>query len=57
MGATNGNLFSFDGLKPATEPFSFTVADDPDPLPVPDDTLLGLVGVAGSRTSGVPPDK
>jgi hypothetical protein len=54
MGATNGNLFSLDGLKPATEPFSITAI--PDPLPIPDDTLLRLAGAAGSRTNGVPPD-
>jgi hypothetical protein len=58
MGATNGNLFSLVGLKPATEPFSFRTIQDPGVLPIPDDTLLRLgEGVAGSRTTGVPPDK
>jgi hypothetical protein len=56
MGATNGNLFSLDGLKTGTEPFSYT-RQDPGVLPIPDVKLLRLVGVPGSRINGVPPEQ
>jgi hypothetical protein len=55
MGATNGNLFSFDGLTLGTVPFSLTITLDPGVLPIPDVTLLRLVGVPPSRINGVTP--
>lgn len=55
MGATNGNLFSLDGLRTGTEPFSFTTIQDPGVFPNPGVTLLRLEGVPGSRINGVPP--
>jgi hypothetical protein len=55
MGATNGNLFSLDGLTPGTVPFSLTIVQDPGVLPTPDVALLRFAGVPASRINGVPP--